>query len=517
MRCGGSSGSALEGEAGWRGWADAGWRGWAEKSGSAEKNEGTRKSAGMGADMWRRHFSTASMRDSPGGAGTLEVIRGSRRAAGVLDSERLDPMSWADNAIWWHVYPLGFVGAPIRPDDPNKSVFESAEHLETVAASRLPHLTRWLDYMVEMGLNGLLLGPIFESSSHGYDTIDQFKIDPRLGTEKDFDDLVAACKQRGIRIVLDGVFSHVGYFHPQLHRALEEGPDGASAAFFDIDWDAEGGPAPRVWEGHGGLVRLDHSMEQVQDYVYEVMDYWLNRGVDGWRLDAAYSVPTELWSAVIPRVREAHPEAWFLGEVIHGDYPTFVEESKVDTVTQYQLWKALWSSLVDKNFYELDWSVQQNNEFLDTFIPNTFLGNHDVTRISTTVGSDLAITALVALMTMPGIPSIYYGDEQGYTGEKTETPTGDDQVRPVMPENPSDLSDLGLGANQAHRALIALRRDNPWLVNARVEKLELTNTHYKYRVRQHGGDAFLDVTLDLDQTPHARVMSADGQTLWAQP
>ena len=122
-------------------------------------------------------------------------------------------MNWVEHAIWWHVYPLGFTGAPIRDGDRSP-------------APRLRRLLNWLDYAVELGASGLLLGPIFSSASHGYDSLDQLSIDPRLGGDADFDDLVAACRQRGLRLVLDGVFSHVSADHPLLRRALGEGPDG---------------------------------------------------------------------------------------------------------------------------------------------------------------------------------------------------------------------------------------------------------------------------------------------------
>ena len=237
-------------------------------------------------------------------------------------------MNWVEHAIWWHVYPLGFAGAPVRDADRSP-------------APRLRRLLNWLDYAVELGASGLLLGPIFSSASHGYDSLDQLSIDPRLGGDADFDDLVAACRQRGLRLVLDGVFSHVSADHPLLRRALDEGPDGEAAALFDIDWRAPDGPRPRVFEGHGDLARLNHSGKAAVDYTADVMRHWLARGIDGWRLDAAYSVPTDFWARVLPAVRRDHPRAWFLGEVIHGDYAAIVKDSTMDTLTQYELWKAI--------------------------------------------------------------------------------------------------------------------------------------------------------------------------------
>ena len=407
-------------------------------------------------------------------------------------------MNWVDHTIWWHVYPLGFCGAPIR-----------GEH---TPAPRLRRLLNWLDYAVELGASGLLLGPIFASEAHGYDTLDFYRIDPRLGTDEDFDDLVAGCRARGLHLLLDGVFSHVGAGHPDLRRALAEGPDGDAAGLFDIDWDAPGGPAPRVFEGHGALARLNHGSERTVDLVAGVMSHWLDRGASGWRLDAAYSVDASFWARALPRVREHHPDAWILGEVIHGDYPAFVAASTADSVTQYELWKAVWSSLKDRNFFELDWTLTRHNALLDAFVPNTFVGNHDVTRIASTVGPDLAVVALAILMTVGGTPSIYAGDEQGFTGVKEEMVAGDDAVRPPFPETPAELLPFGEPMLRVHKELIGLRRRHPWLVRARTERLRVSNEQLTYRV--FAGDDALEVHLDLTGTPSV-VIKAGADTVWS--
>ncbi|GLY00346.1 alpha-amylase family protein [Actinoplanes sp. NBRC 101535] len=409
-------------------------------------------------------------------------------------------MSWVDHAIWWHVYPLGFTGAPIRDPGPSP-------------APRLRRLLPWLDYAIELGASGLLLGPVFAAATHGYDSLDQFRIDPRLGDDGDFDDLVAACRARGLRIVLDGVFSHVGSDHPELLRALRDGPDSPAAGLFDIDWAAR---TPRLFEGHPGLARLDHRSAQAVDYTAAVLEHWLDRGIDGWRLDAAYSVDPAFWSRVLPRVREKHPDAWFLGEVIHGDYPGFVAASGVDSVTQYELWKALWSSLRDRNLFELDWALTRHNGFLETFVPNTFAGNHDVTRIASLAGADGAVAACAVVMTVGGIPSVYAGDEQGFTGVKEDRIGGDDAVRPEFPEQPAGLADWGKDVHRAHQELIGLRRRHPWLTTATTESRELTNTRYVYRTRSRDGDDHLDVEIDLAGPPAVTVRDRSGQVLWSQ-
>ena len=409
-------------------------------------------------------------------------------------------MSWAENTLWWHLYPLGFCGAPIRYADPEPG-------------PRLLRLLPWLDHAVDLGAGGLLLGPVFASQTHGYDTVDQYRIDPRLGGDADFDTLVAACRERGLRIVLDGVFSHVGHGHPLVGEALRDGPDSHAAQLVDIDWQAPGGPQPRVFEGHGALARLRHATDATADYAVDVMTHWLARGADGWRLDAAYSVDPAFWARVLPRVRAAAPEAWFLGEVIHGDYPAFVAASGVDTVTQYQLWKAIWSSLRDRNFFELDHALRRHGEMLERFVPQTFVGNHDVTRIASAVGTDAALVATAVLLTVGGTPSVYAGDELGMRGVKRDRVGGDDAVRPAFPPAPAPDA-AAQRVLDAHRELARIRRERPWLTRAVTETVSLGNTRYVYRARSRDGHEHLDVTLDVTAGAHVAVRDGAGHLLW---
>ncbi len=185
-------------------------------------------------------------------------------------------------------------------------------------------LTGWLDSAVRLGVSGIALGPVFESATHGYDTVDHYRIDSRLGSVEGFERFVSEAHRRGLRVLLDGVFNHVG-------RNFSPG---------DPSWLTGG-----AFEGHSSLPELDHANPAVARYVAGVMDHWLGRGADGWRLDAAYAVDPAFWTRVLPGVRAAHPGAWFVGEVIHGDYAGYVASSGLDSVTQYELWKAFWRSL----------------------------------------------------------------------------------------------------------------------------------------------------------------------------
>ncbi|WP_049189344.1 alpha-amylase family protein [Corynebacterium sp. 212_CJEI] len=376
---------------------------------------------------------------------------------------------WSKWAIGWHVYPLGFVGAPIREKDRGAA-----------PVNRIRKLIDWLPYVQELGLNVLQLAPVFESTSHGYDTEDYYRIDSRLGTEEDMKAVIEAAHERGIKVLFDGVFNHIGAEAPALKTA-KENPDSEEAQLFAFT-HSDGDMTAPVFEGHESLVEFDHTSDATVNFVVNVMNYWLARGIDGWRLDAAYAVDPQFWHKVLPRVRAEHPHAFIYGEVIHGDYTEIVSVSGMDSVTEYELWKATWSALKEKNFFELDWTLKRHNTFAESFVPVTFVGNHDVSRIATQVGADKAVLAATVLFTVAGVPLVYYGDEQGYTGLKEERIGGDDQIRPVFPDSPEELSALGEDLYRAYQQLVAVRRRFPWLHSARVETDELRNGFLRYRV-----------------------------------
>ncbi|MGY8706761.1 alpha-amylase family protein [Bradyrhizobium sp. 18BD] len=409
--------------------------------------------------------------------------------------------NWIEHAVFWHIYPLGFVGA------------------ERVAAScpevqhRLGRLNAWLDYAVDLGVSGLLLAPIFASSTHGYDTTDHFAIDRRLGDAADFDALANELHRRGLRLVLDGVFNHVGRDFPRFQRAIAGGPQAREAAWFHLIWKEQGGePDYATFEGHRQLVTLNHAESAVADYVTGVMTHWLDRGADGWRLDAAYGVPRPFWREVLPRVREKHPDAYIFGEVIHGDYTAFVHETGVDAVTQYELWKAIWSALNAGNFFELAWALKRHNTFLDAFVPQTFVGNHDVTRIASRLTDERHLPhALAILVTVGGMPSIYYGDEQAFRGLKENRAGGDDAIRPTFPDSPAQLAPYGWGVYRLHQELIGLRRRHSWLHRAQSRVVEIRNTDLL--LEAFDGEQRLWVALNVADASLTRRIAADADRL----
>jgi cyclomaltodextrinase / maltogenic alpha-amylase / neopullulanase len=389
---------------------------------------------------------------------------------------------WIDDAIWWQVYPLGFTGAE------KTAVGTGPQH-------RLEKIVDWLDYLVELGCNGLLLGPIFASETHGYDTIDHFAIDPRLGDEGDFAALADAASARGVRIALDGVFNHVaGSFpHPEWFR---RDPSGELATF----------------EGHRHLIELNHDDPRVAAYVIDVMRYWLERGASGWRLDAAYAVNPAFWAKVLPVVRQACPDAWFLGEMIHGHYAGYAREAGLNSVTQYELWKAIWSSLNDQNFFELAWALDRHDAFAEGTLPQTFVGNHDVTRLASRLTDSRHIGhALAILFTTGGVPSVYYGDEQAFRGVKEDRENGDDEIRPAFPAGPSGLAPDGWPVYRLHQRLIGFRRRHRWLVHARSSVQHLSNE--TVAIRSSSGDNTVITLLNIGDKPYRFAIDPGGLTV----
>ena len=410
--------------------------------------------------------------------------------------------AWSEYAIFWHVYPLGFAGTPAdgAPD--------------AAPVPRLRRLIGWLDYARDLGCSALLLGPVFAASTHGYDTVDYYRIDPRLGDDRDFTDLVDAARSRGLRIVLDGVFNHVGRGFPRFARALADGPSSAAASWFRPRAGDDGQVTYETFEGHHGLVALNHESPEVAAFTGDVMNHWLDRGASGWRLDAAYRMAPRFWARVLPGVRERHPDAWFCGEMIHGDYAGYARAAGLDSVTAYELWKAIWSSLNDGNFFELAWALKRHDAMLDDVTPQTFVGNHDVTRLASRLADDRHLGhALAVLCTVAGVPSVYYGDEQAFRGVKDERAGGDDAIRPAFPADPAELAPEGRPMYRLHQRLIGFRRRHPWLLRARTEPVHLTNRAMALSATSPGADSRVLTLLNVSDDPYRFPLEIPGPGL----
>jgi cyclomaltodextrinase len=413
-------------------------------------------------------------------------------------SDVSDVADWSGRVLY-QLHSLGAAGAPAA--NPDVSAAEPS-------GRGLRVLQGWLDHVAGLGCGGVLLTPIFVSATHGYDTVDPFRIDQRMGDGADFEAFAAACHDRDLRLVLDGVFNHVGRGFGPFRDVLERGASSPFAGWFRLDFDRDDGDgfAYRCFEGHRQLVALNHRNEAVLDWAASVAGHWLDRGADGWRLDAAYAVPLPFLAALAGRIRSVRPDALVFGEVIHGDYARFVTEGGLDSVTQYELHKAIWSSLNDANLFELAWALGRHRDLLARFTPVTFAGNHDVTRLASQLGDPGHLAAALAvLFTVPGLPCVYYGDELAWRGVKEDRAGGDDAIRPPLPPGGSAAAgpaDEGQAwALDLHRRLVALRRARPWLAaaGADVEVGDLANRRITYTVTASDPAAGrLQTVVDLD-------------------
>jgi cyclomaltodextrinase len=400
----------------------------------------------------------------------------------------------SENDIWYHVYPLGFLGAEDQNPAPGAS--------EGPVVHRLAGLVDWLDYLVDLGINALLLGPVFESETHGYDVVDPYRVDRRLGTEADLIHLIDECHRRSLRVGLDAVFHHVGRGHPYFRDLQTHGRQSAWRDWFKVDFDRPGpdGFAYVSFEGHKQLVKLNHANPQVLDWAVDVARYWIEHGVDAFRLDAAYALPPQFVKTFTQRTRGLRPDVFLVGEVIHGDYVRTAQQMQLSTLTQYELWKAIWSSLNDGNFFELAHALQRHDQFCQHFAPWTFVGNHDTTRIATQlVDRQLLPHALAILFTLPGIPAVYAGDEQNAKGRKYDRVGGDAKIRQPLKFRPGDLEGESLRIWNLHRDLIAVRHDHPWLATGKLDVTHIDNRLLKYEV--HAGNERIVVVLNTENEP----------------
>jgi glycosidase len=260
----------------------------------------------------------------------------------------MSAVSWARDAVFYHVYPLGLCGAPPGNDGCGAVV------------PRLAQLHGWLDHWNALGVTALYLGPLFESSSHGYDTADYFRVDRRLGDDDTLAAFVAACHARGIRVILDGVFHHVGRDFWAFRDLQAHGESSAYRDWFaGVDFSRRSvrgdAFAYETWRGHDALVKLALAHRPVREHLLDAVRHWFARyDVDGLRLDVAESIDPDFLRELASVCRATRPDCWLLGEMIHGDYGRL---SMLDSVTNYVAYKGLWSSHDDRNYFEVAYTL----------------------------------------------------------------------------------------------------------------------------------------------------------------
>lgn len=371
---------------------------------------------------------------------------------------------WAYNSIFYQIYPIGFCGAPV--------------HNDGVCVPRIRKLMDWSEYLQTLGVDSILLNPIFESDNHGYDTRDFKTIDCRLGTNEDFKEVCEDLHKHNVKIVLDGVFNHVGRGFWAFKDVQEKKWDSPYKDWFHISFDGNScyndGFWYEGWEGHFELVKLNLQNPAVVDYLMECVKYWIDEfDIDGLRLDVAYSLDHNFMRRLRSYTQELKPDFALIGEVLFGDYNIIVNDEMLHSCTNYECYKGLYSSFNSMNMFEIahslhrqfgsdQWCIYRGKHLM------TFVDNHDVTRLASILTNKKHIPlAYGLLMGMPGIPCLYYGSEWAEQGEKA--PDNDYALRPCFEEpKPNELIEF-------IKKLIRVRQESDALCNGAYKNVVIQN------------------------------------------
>lgn len=411
-------------------------------------------------------------------------------------------MAWYDEAVFYHIYPLGMLDAP------RENPYGEPVH-------RLPSLLPWIGHLQRLGVNALYIGPLFESVGHGYETTDYKKLDSRLGDNGDLKDFVAKCHKAGIRVILDGVFNHTGrdfFAFQDIKRNRESSPyrDWYCNVNFRGNNEYNDGFSYDNWGGYNLLVKLNQRNPAVRDYICDVIRFWVSEfDIDGIRLDAADVLDFDFMKALRHVANEVKPHFWLMGEVIHGDYTRWVNEGTLHSVTNYHLHKALYSGHNDHNYFEIAHTVKRlygmGGNRPDGLKLYNFVDNHDVERIYTKLNNKAHFAPVhVLLYTLPGVPSIYYGSEFGIEGKKEKF--SDASLRPAL--RYEDYADA-VTENPLTRLVAALgrvRRQAGALSYGDYRELALTNRQYAF-ARTAGEETVL-VTVNNDENSASLTLPA---------
>jgi len=382
------------------------------------------------------------------------------------------------------MYPLGMTGAP-------------AQNTEGPVTNRFQELTLWIPHIRDLGCNAIYIGPLFESSSHGYDTKDFKLVDRRLGTNESFSRFTALCHEAGIKVVVDGVFNHTGREFFAFRDILQHGQASPYCSWYrGINFGC-GSPmgdpfSYEAWQGHYQLPCLNLQNPDVKDYLFDVIRFWISEfDIDGIRLDCANVLDFGFMEQMRQQTGQMKDDFWLMGEVIHGDYSRWAGPGMLHSVTNYELHKSLYSGLNDYNFFEIAHNVKR----LEAIGPKlyTFLDNHDENRIASKLSHREHLPlAYLLLMTLPGIPSIYYGGEWGIEGLRGKD--SDTALRPCV--SAAEMEQACNDLTEYIGRLSAIHTGNPEFHEGRYQELVLTNRQYAYARHTQGSAVITAINCD---------------------
>lgn len=336
---------------------------------------------------------------------------------------------WIEDRVFYNIFTLGFC-----------DVLEPSRIYEE--KNRLIKIEEWIPHLKKMSINAIYFGPVFESSYHGYDTRDYLNIDKRLGTNEDFKDLCKKLHENDIKIVLDGVFNHVGREFWAFKDIQKNGRNSKYCSWFSgLNFDSRSPMGDEFnyesWNGCYDLVKLNLWNGEVVEYLLHAVEFWIDEfDIDGLRLDAADKIIFDFFKELKIFTEKKKDNFWLMGEIIHGDYNRWANKESLDSVTNYECYKGIYSSHNDKNYFEIAYSLNRmfgNGGIYKDLCLYNFVDNHDVNRLASTLkAQEYLYNVYTILYTMPGVPSIYYGSEYGIKavkGDKTDLP-----LRPSVDE-----------------------------------------------------------------------------------
>ncbi len=422
----------------------------------------------------------------------------------VTNKGEIKTMAWYDEAVFYHIYPLGLLDAP------RENKYDGVTH-------RLLKLDPWIKHVKEIGCNAIYIGPLFESEGHGYETTDYKKLDSRLGDNADLTKFVSKCHKAGIRVIFDGVFNHTGrsffaFKDLKEHRENSRYRDWYCNVNFYGNNEYNDGFSYDNWGGYNLLVKLNQRNPEVRDYICDVIRFWVKTfDIDGIRLDAADVLDFDFMKALRATANEVKPEFWLMGEVIHGDYSRWVNQGTLHSVTNYNLYKALYSGHNDHNYFEIAHTVKRlygmGGNRPDGLKLYNFADNHDVERIYTRINNKSHLIPLyILLYTLPGIPSIYYGSEFGIEGRKEKS--SDASLRPALSLDDYKDATKSNPVTAAIARLGKVRQNLPALSYGDYRELVLTNRQYAFS--RKSGDGYCLVAVNNDDNPYSMSLPAEG-------
>ena len=405
---------------------------------------------------------------------------------------------WYEEAVFYHLYPLGLLG--------------SKKVNDYVLERHFDELEKWLYHMKDLNITALYIGPLFKSMSHGYDTVDYYEVDPRLGTREDFKYFVKKAHELGIKVVVDGVFNHVGKAFFAFKDLLEKRENSYYRDWFYCDFTRQSPSGENfffeAWHGYYELVKLNLDNPEVEDHLMGAVKYWIDEfDIDGIRLDCADCLSFKFLSDLRLTVDHKKADFWLMGELIHGDYSRWIKPELLNSSTNYELHKGLYNSHNDYNYFELAHSIKRQFDpmygLYKGFYLYNFVDNHDVDRLYSKLKRKPNLkNVYVLLFALIGIPSIYYGSEYAIEGVKTNG--SDDPLRPKL-----DLDKLK--ANETTKLitkLAKLKKEHRSLSYGKYQEVLLTNRQYAF-LRYDENERLLCVA-NCDEAPSCFSINLEG-------